>query len=48
MQHIIIYLAVSVTFKYIRDARCYRHTNFIILLKRKANTHVLIARQQAL
>ena len=48
MQQISIYLAVNVTFKYITDARSYRHTNFTILLKRKANTHVLIARQQAL
>ena len=30
------------------DARCYRHTNSTILLKRKAITHVLITRQQAL
>ena len=40
MQQISIYLAVNVTFKYITDARSYRHTNFTILLKRKANTHV--------
>ena len=33
-----IYLAMNVTFKYITDARSYRHTNFTILLKRKANT----------
>ena len=31
---------MNVTFKYITDARSYRHTNFTILLKRKANTHV--------
>ena len=48
MQQISIYFAVNVTFKYITDARSYRHTNFTILLKRKADTHVLIARQQAL
>ena len=47
-QQISIYLAVNVTFKYITDARSYRHTTFTILLKRKAKTHVLIARQQAL
>ena len=47
MQQISIYLALNVTFKYITDARSYRHTNFAILLKRKANTHVLIVRQQA-
>ena len=29
-------------------ARSYRHTNFTILWKRKANTCVIIARQQAL
>ena len=46
-QQISIYLAVNVTFKYITDARSYRHTNFTISLKRKANTHVLIVRQQA-
>ena len=45
-QQISIYLAVNVTFKYITDARSYRHTTFTILLKRKAKTHVLIARQQ--
>ena len=28
------------------DERSYRHTSFTILLKRKANTHVLITRQQ--
>ena len=44
MQQISIYIAVNVTFKYTTDARSYRHTNFNILLKRKAN--VLIARQQ--
>ena len=43
MQQINIYLALNVIFKYIRDAR-YCHTNFTILLKRKANTHVLIVR----
>ena len=48
MQHVSLYLAVNVTFKYITDARCYCHTNFTILLKGKANTHVFIARQQAL
>ena len=42
-----IYLIVNVTFKYIIGARSYRHTNFTTLLKRKANTHVLIVRQQA-
>ena len=42
------YVTVNVTFKYMTDARSYRHTNFTILSKRKANTHVLIARQQAL
>ena len=47
MQQISIYLAVNAIFKYITDARSYRDTNFTILLKRKANTHVLIARQQA-
>ena len=30
------------------SARSYRHTNFTIFLKSKANAHVLIARQQAL
>ena len=39
-----IYLAENVTFKYITDARSYRHTSFIVLLKRKASTHVLIVR----
>ena len=48
MQQVSIYLAVNVTFKYITDARSYRYTNFTILLKRKGNTHVLIAHQQAL
>ena len=43
-----IYLAVNVLFKYITDACFYRHTSFTILLKRKANTYVLIAHQQAL
>ena len=41
-----IYLAVNVTFKYITDARSYRHTSFTNLLKRKADTHVLIVPQQ--
>ena len=31
---------VNVTFKCITHARSYRHTNFTILLKSKANTHV--------
>ena len=48
MQQISMYLAANVTFKYITDVRSYRHTNFTILLKRKTNTYVLIARQQAL
>ena len=43
MQQISIYLAVNVTFKFITDGRSYRHTNFTILLKEKANTHALIA-----
>ena len=47
MQQISIYLAGNVTLKYFIDACSYRHTNFTILLDRKANTHVLIARQQA-
>ena len=47
MQQISIYLAVNVIFKYITDARSYCHTNFTVLLKRKANTHALIVRQQA-
>ena len=47
MQQISMYLAVNVTSKYITDASSYRHTSFAILLKRKANTHMLIARQQA-
>ena len=47
IQQISIYLVVNVTSKYITDARSYRHISFTILLKRKANTHVLIARQQA-
>ena len=47
MQQITIYLAVNITFKYITDAGSYRHTNFTILLNRKANTDVLIPRQQA-
>ena len=38
------YLVVNVTFKYIADARSYRHTNLTILLKSKVNT-LLIARQ---
>ena len=38
------YLVVNVTFKYIADARSYRHTNLTILLKNKVNT-LLIARQ---
>ena len=46
MQQISIYLEVNVIFKYITDARSYRHTNLTILFKRKANTHVLIVRQQ--
>ena len=47
MQQISIYLAMNVTRKYITDARSYRRINFTILFKRKANTHVLVARQQA-
>ena len=47
MQQIRIYLAMNVTCKYITDARSYRRINFTILFKRKANTHVLVARQQA-
>ena len=47
MQKTSIHVVVNVTFKYMTDARSYRHTNFTVLLKRKANTHVLIARQQA-
>ena len=47
MLQITIYLAVNVTFKYITDARSNRHINFTILLKRKANTTVLIVRKQA-
>lgn len=47
MQEISLYLALNVTFEYITDAHSDRHTNFTILLKRKENTHVLIARQQA-
>ena len=42
-----ICLAVNVTFKYITDARSNPHTNFTILLKRKADAHVLIVPQQA-
>ena len=45
MQQIIIYLAVNVTFIYIRDAGSYHHTNLTVLLKRNANAHVLIERQ---
>ena len=47
MQQIRIYLAMNVTCKYITDARSYRRINFTILFKRKANTHMLIASQQA-
>ena len=47
MQQISIYLAVNGTFKYITDARSYRNTSFILLLKRKTNTHVIIVRQHA-
>ena len=47
MQQISICLALNVIFKYITDARSYCHTNFTILSKRKADTHVLIVRQQA-
>ena len=45
MQQIIIYLAVNVTFIYIRDAGSYHHINLTVLLKRNANAHVLIERQ---
>ena len=47
MQQTSIHVVVNVTFKYITDARSNRYTNFSVLLKRKANTHVLIAHQQA-